>query len=83
MVEADRLTFAFAAAADRSGADLANYVEAIGAVRDGGRVSGMEVRDALTGGTFTVAARATMNAAGARAPGDHGDVRRSLARSRC
>ena len=30
MVEADRLTFAFAEAADRSGADLANYVEAIG-----------------------------------------------------
>ena len=29
MVEADRLTFAFAAAADRAGADLANYVEAI------------------------------------------------------
>ena len=30
MVEADRLTFAFAEAADRSGADLANYAEAIG-----------------------------------------------------
>ena len=30
MVEADRLTFAFAEAADRSGADLANYVEAVG-----------------------------------------------------
>ncbi len=69
IVEADRLTFAFAEAADRSGVDLANYAEAIGPVRDGGRISGMEVRDALTGGTFKVSARATINATGARAPG--------------
>ena len=47
IVEADRLTFAFAEAADRRGVDLANYAEAIAPVRDGGRVSGMEVRDAL------------------------------------
>src|SRR6476646_10813216 len=57
IVEADRLTFAFAEAADRSGVDLANYAEAIGPVRDGGRISGMEVRDALTGGAFKVSAR--------------------------
>lgn len=69
IVEADRLTFAFAEAADRSGVDLANYAEAIGSVRDGGRISGMEVRDALTGVTFKISARATINAAGARAPG--------------
>lgn len=69
IVEADRLTFAFAEAADRSGVDLANYAEAIGSVRDGGRISGMEVRDALTGATFKISARATINAAGARAPG--------------
>src|SRR5207237_419922 len=31
MVEADRLTLSFAAAADRAGADLANYAEAIDA----------------------------------------------------
>src|SRR4029078_785674 len=36
MVEADRLTFAFAAAADRAGADLANYAEAIEPIREGG-----------------------------------------------
>jgi glycerol-3-phosphate dehydrogenase len=34
MVENDRLTFAFAAAADRAGADLATYVEARGATFD-------------------------------------------------
>jgi glycerol-3-phosphate dehydrogenase len=68
IVEADRLTFAFAEAADRSGVDLANYVEAIAAVREGTRVAGMELKDVLTGRTFTIAARATVNATGARAP---------------
>jgi glycerol-3-phosphate dehydrogenase len=68
MVEADRLTFAVAEAADRSGADLANYVEATAAVRSGGRVTGMEVRDAITGRTFAIEARATVNAAGGQLP---------------
>lgn len=67
MVEADRLTLAFAAAADRSGADLANYVEALGPERDGRRIAGMQVRDRITGATFTVRARLTVNAAGPRA----------------
>jgi glycerol-3-phosphate dehydrogenase len=67
MVEAERLTFAFAEAADRRGADLANYVEAIAAIREGNRVTGMEVRDVVSGGRFSIAARATVNAAGARA----------------
>src|SRR5512145_924585 len=40
MVESERLTFAFAAAADRAGADLANYVEALHPVRTGGRIGG-------------------------------------------
>ena len=66
MVEADRLTLAFAAAADRAGADLANYAEAVAARIENGHVAGMEVRDSLTGARVTVAARATMNAAGAR-----------------
>ncbi|MEO7276291.1 MAG: FAD-dependent oxidoreductase [Vicinamibacterales bacterium] len=66
MVEAERLTFAFAEAADRRGADLANYVEAVAATREGPRVTGMEARDTLTGRTFTISARATVNATGAR-----------------
>ena len=72
MVEADRLTFAFAAAADRAGADLANYAEAIEPIREGGRIAGMVVRDGLTGATFSIKARMTLNAAGARA----GDIMR-------
>ncbi len=67
MVESDRLTVAFAEAADRAGADLANHVEAVGALTEGGRVTGMRLRDALTGRTLEVRARLTLNAAGAHA----------------
>jgi len=67
IVEADRLTVAFAAAADASGADLANYVEATDAVRESGRIAGMSVRDRLSNRSFEVRARVTLNAAGARA----------------
>jgi glycerol-3-phosphate dehydrogenase len=67
MVEADRLTFAFAAAADRAGADLANHVEAVGALKEGQRIVGMTARDALTGATVTIRASVTLNAAGSRA----------------
>jgi glycerol-3-phosphate dehydrogenase len=70
MVESDRLTVAFAAAADRAGADLANYAEAVEVLKEGTRIAGMTVKDRLTGRTFGVRARVTLNAAGARA----GDV---------
>ena len=67
MVENDRLTLAFAAGAERAGADLANYAEAIGALTEGGRVVGMMVRDRLGDGTFPVRSRLTLNAAGSHA----------------
>ena len=67
MVENDRLTFAFAAAADAHGAVLANYVEAFEPVRDGGRVVGIIARDRETGRQITIRAAMTVNAAGARA----------------
>jgi len=67
MVEADRLTLAFAAAADRAGADLANHVEATAALKEGSRVVGMTARDTLTGAVLTLRASVTLNAAGARA----------------
>lgn len=67
MVEADRLTLAFAAAADRAGAALCNYVEALTPIRSGANVGGMTVRDVLTGAELPVTARAVVNAAGARA----------------
>lgn len=67
MVEGDRLTLAFAAAADRAGADIANYVEAVTSLRDNGRIAGMRVRDRLSGREFDVRAEVTANVAGARA----------------
>jgi glycerol-3-phosphate dehydrogenase len=67
IAEAERLTVAFAAAADRAGADLANHVEAIGPLREGNRIAGVEARDRLTGRPLTLKASATVNAAGARA----------------
>ena len=67
MVEAERLTFAFAAAADKAGADLANYVEGVAPIRVNGRIGGMKVRDRLSSNTFDIRARVTVNAAGAHA----------------
>ncbi len=66
-VEPHRLTLAFALAADAHGAALANHVEAREALRNGGRVAGMRVRDLLTGDDFDVRARVTLNAAGSSA----------------
>ena len=63
MVESDRLTLSFAKGAVVHGARLANYVEAIGLLSDG-RLSGVNVRDLLTGGTFDIRAHVVVNAAG-------------------
>jgi glycerol-3-phosphate dehydrogenase len=65
MVENDRLTFAFATAADRAGADLANYVAARQALKTGTVVDGMHVRDMLSGSEFDIRAKVIVNAAGA------------------
>ncbi|CAN5883686.1 glycerol-3-phosphate dehydrogenase/oxidase [soil metagenome] len=67
MVQNDRLTLAFGAAADGHGAVLANYVEAVEALRDGGRIVGMAARDRESGERLTICAALTINAAGARA----------------
>jgi glycerol-3-phosphate dehydrogenase len=63
--EGDRLTLAFGLAASRFGAVLANYADAIEPIREGSRVTGMKVRDAVSGETIDVRARVTVNAAGA------------------
>jgi glycerol-3-phosphate dehydrogenase len=72
MVEAERLTVAFAEAADALGARLANYVEAVDALREDRTITGMRVRDRLTDTTYDVRALMTINAAGHRV----GDVMR-------
>ncbi len=67
IVETDRLAIAYAAAADAYGARVANYVEALEPIRDSAAIRGMRVRDVLSGETFDVGARLTVNAAGAHA----------------
>jgi glycerol-3-phosphate dehydrogenase len=65
MAESDRLTLAFAQAASGHGAVLANYVEALDPLMRGGRVEGVRAVDLLSGAAIDIAARVTVNAAGA------------------
>jgi glycerol-3-phosphate dehydrogenase len=67
MVQSDRLTLAFAAAADHVGAVLLNYLEAVEAVKEGSRIVGMAARDRESGRRLTIKASVTVNAAGPRA----------------
>jgi glycerol-3-phosphate dehydrogenase len=67
MVESDRLTIAFAAAAELSRADIANYVEAVSAIKEDGRIAGMNAIDQESGHELAIRAKLTVNAAGARA----------------
>ncbi len=67
IADSERLTLAFGLDAARHGAVVVNYLDAIAPVRDGRRLAGMQVRDAVTGDAFPVRARVTLNAAGAGA----------------
>lgn len=64
-VEADRLTFSFAAAAASFGAVLANHVEAVAVLTEGRRVAGARGLDRQTGKVLEISARVTVNATGA------------------
>jgi glycerol-3-phosphate dehydrogenase len=63
--EPDRLTFAWAVAADERGAALANYVEAIEPIVSSRQVGGVRAVDHVGGGTVEIRARVTVNATGA------------------
>jgi glycerol-3-phosphate dehydrogenase len=70
MVDADRLTFLFAAAAVEHGATLANHLEGVAPLVERGRglrVVGAQATDTETGKGIQIAARLTLNAAGAGA----------------
>ncbi len=60
----DRLTWTVALAADKAGAALTNYAEALGPIRSGDRITGARVRDELTGQEVEVGASVTVLAAG-------------------
>jgi len=59
-----RLGLAFVQSAVAAGCVAANYVEAVGFRRSGDRVTGVLVRDRLSGEAFTVQAKIVVNAAG-------------------
>ena len=59
-----RLAITLARTAVGRGAVVANYVEARGFVRESGRVTGVELRDAIEGDEFTVRAKLVVNATG-------------------
>ena len=67
IVYSSRLAIAVAEAADALGAVLMNHARAIGPLKNGSRVTGMRVRDALSGTEADVRATLTINAAGPRA----------------
>ena len=66
--ESDRLTFAWATAAVRHGAVIANYVDAVAIVTEtapaGARVTGVRARDLRTGRAIEIGARVIVNATG-------------------
>lgn len=63
-VHPDRLTWTVALAAERAGAVLANYVEAMTPLRDGPQVGGISANDVMTGESFDIRAKSVVLAAG-------------------
>jgi glycerol-3-phosphate dehydrogenase len=63
--DSERLLLSFVLSAAGAGADVANYVAAVGLLRDGEAVRGIRARDALDGATFDIRAKVVVNCAGA------------------
>ncbi len=59
-----RLALALARTALDLGATALNYMPVFGLIREGGRIAGVESRDAETGESFTIRASVVVNAAG-------------------
>jgi glycerol-3-phosphate dehydrogenase len=64
MYSASRLGLAFAHSAAAAGAQIANYCEVTGFVREHGRVAGVTVRDSVGGAELDVLGQVIINAAG-------------------
>ncbi|NNF28812.1 MAG: FAD-dependent oxidoreductase [Gemmatimonadetes bacterium] len=75
MYNPPRLVLAAVKSAESRGAVVANHVEAVGLIREGSRVTGVEVRDNIDGGTFAISGSVVLNAAG---PYGEGLIRRTL-----
>ncbi len=64
MYNSERMTLAFIKTAVSNGATAANYAKAVRFVKDGGRVSGVVVRDHFSGDELEVHGKMVINAAG-------------------
>ena len=64
ITNSDRLTLTFVISAAKAGAQVANYVEAVGFLREGARVCGVEAKDVLDGERLAIRSRVVMNASG-------------------
>ncbi|TCK18189.1 glycerol-3-phosphate dehydrogenase [Thiogranum longum] len=64
MYNPTRLVLAFIQSAVASGASAFNYLEAVGLMRDGDRVTGVQARDVLTGDLLSIRAKVVLNTAG-------------------
>ena len=63
-VDDSRLTLLTAKSAHHAGAVVANYAEAVGLMKAGSRVAGVQLRDVLSGRELEAPARVVVNAAG-------------------
>ena len=61
----ERLLLEFILSATREGAEVANYVEAIGFVRQGNRITGVQARDVQSGQVFEIQSKVVVNCTGA------------------
>ena len=64
MYNPTRLVLAFIQSAVASGAKAVNYLEAVGLMRSGDRVTGVQALDNLTGDRFTIRAKVVVNTTG-------------------
>lgn len=64
MYNSERLTLSFVLSAAKAGADVANYVEVIGFLRDGNRITGVKAKDVLTGEKLEIRAKIVVNNSG-------------------
>jgi glycerol-3-phosphate dehydrogenase len=60
----DRLTLSFALSASKAGAEVANYLEVTGFLRDGSRVRGVRAKDIPSGEEIDIRSRVVLNAGG-------------------
>jgi glycerol-3-phosphate dehydrogenase len=63
--DTERLLLAFLLSAVEAGAEVANYVEAIGLLRRENRIAGIQARDVQTGQVFDIQSKMVVNCAGA------------------